>query len=120
MISLLIVKFAQKRFDHFVQNFFQKSIAILCECGIIKSSRGEHKKGENKMYDFLIGLTFDEAVEELEAREIEFDFGECTIDEAREGVEIYIGGLYSDGHYVVETDDNGIITEVYEEENNWD
>ena len=56
MISLLIVKFAQKRFDHFVQNFFQKSIAILCECGIIKSSRGEHKKGDFKMTNYKVTI----------------------------------------------------------------
>ena len=70
------------------------------------------------MYDFLIGLTFDEAIAELDSRGIHYDFGECTEEEAREGMEIYIGGLYSDFSYTVEEED-GVITEVYQLEA-WD
>lgn len=71
------------------------------------------------MYDFLIGLTFDEAVAELEAREIYFDFGECvSADEARESFDLYVGGLWSDDHYEIE-DEDGVIVGVYQFEG-WD
>lgn len=71
------------------------------------------------MYEFLIGLTFDEAVAELDARGIYYDFGECeTADEARECFDLYIGGLWSDDHYDIE-DEDGTIVAIYEFEG-WD
>ena len=49
------------------------------------------------MYDFLIGLSFDEAIAELEARGIRYDYESETIDEAREDDDLIVGGtVYSE------------------------
>ena len=39
-----------------MQNFFKKSIAILCKCVIIVSSRGDNKKGDFKMTNYKVTI----------------------------------------------------------------
>lgn len=50
------------------------------------------------MYDFLIGLSFDEAIAELEARGIEYDFCSYTIEEARRYDDLVVGDSYYGDH----------------------
>jgi len=66
------------------------------------------------MYDFLIGMDFVSAVAELEARGIVFDFGMQSYEEVLEceSYELYIGGLWSDEHYDVEFDADGVVVSV--------
>ena len=71
------------------------------------------------MYDFLLGLSFDEVVSELNERGVKYDFGEqLCYEDAKECEEIYIGGLWSDSHYDVEFED-GVVVELVEFEG-WD
>lgn len=70
------------------------------------------------MYEYLIGLSIEEAVEELEAREVEFGFdGFDTFEEASEAGDaeyaFYIGQFWGEC-YSVEVED-GVIVEVYDD-----
>lgn len=78
------------------------------------------------MYEYLIGLNFEEAINELTNRGIEFDFGEssyediiellheCEVDNelSFEETYIYIGGYWNDAHYEVHFNDNFIVDYV--------
>ena len=78
------------------------------------------------MYKYLIGLNFEEAINELTNRGVEFDFGEssyediiellheCEVDNdlSFEETYIYIGGYWNDTHYEVHFNDNFIVDYV--------
>jgi len=85
------------------------------------------------MFDYLIGLNFEECVKVLEEKGVEFDFGEYeTFDTILAFIEkckaqpeelsfesdwVYIGGYWGD-HTCVCFDDDFKVTSVEEEE--WD
>ena len=68
------------------------------------------------MYDFLIGLSFEEAVEELEARGISYYYESETIEEAiEEEDELLVGGgPYSEIVWLPYFDADGVIVSVEE------
>ena len=77
------------------------------------------------MYDYLVGMSFDEVVAELEARGVVYDFCEQSYESAREwamgeGADLCIGGYWSDGeHFFVEFY-HGVCDEVRFEDFDWD
>lgn len=85
------------------------------------------------MYDYLIGLSFEECVKVLEEKNVEFDFGDYeTLESILAFIEkckaqpeelsfedawVYIGGYWGD-HTCVYFDDDFKVVSVEEEE--WD
>ena len=64
------------------------------------------------MYDFLIGLTFDEAIEELEAQGIHYTFEYSdSVEDAREEGDLVVGDVWGDCFYFYFED--GVIDEYY-------
>lgn len=73
------------------------------------------------MYDYLIGMEFAAVVEELESRGVCYDFGDLTDEEAFGGCyELYIGGLYSDSHYDLDFDEDGVLVAITFWDEGWD
>lgn len=80
------------------------------------------------MYDYLIGLSFEEAIGELETREIKFDFGnnsyenvleirqECEEDSdlSFKEIYIYIGNFWDKKRFGVCFDDDFKVAQIFE------
>ena len=66
------------------------------------------------MYDYLVGMFFDEVVELLSEQGVYFDFGESSVEEMEESetYELYVGGFYSDEHYDLDFDEDGRVLSV--------
>ena len=75
------------------------------------------------MYEYLMGLTFEEAINELTNRGVDFDFGEMSYEDIMEELHecemdtdlsfeetyIYIGGYWNDIRYDVHFNDNFVV-----------
>jgi len=74
------------------------------------------------MYDYLVGMFFDEVVAVLSEQDVYFDFGESSVEEMEESetYELYIGGFYSDEHYDLEFDEDGFVLAVVFDDECWD
>ena len=86
------------------------------------------------MFDYLIGLSFEECIKVLEEKGVEFDFGEDVSyqdalteiqqilsdeESSLEGIPfVYIGGYWGDSHQEVYFDEQGQV--AYIEEETWD
>ena len=87
------------------------------------------------MYNYLLGLDFEQTIKELDSRNIEYDFGDSTtIEDIRNIIKlckeesdlynfedsyIYINGFWSDNHIEIYFNDDMVVTKIYDDFEGW-